>query len=261
MLQCPHHKRNLPNFQLIFRFQEDVLQETLIVRLIMVFDQWWMEQGLDLKMMTLKTVQIDDMIGYTQVIENGETLKNICEKHGAGLASGDRNAVMKYIESHNKTKAKVAALEYFRRSLAGYCVATYVIGIVERHYSYYVIHEDGRFFHKYFGEQIFGGPKRDKTMIAFTREMESALMEKENKATDMNYFYNICYSAIIILRKNSHQLLNLIAMMQVTNIPCFNTEGVLDFVRTQLNLDGNDADACQNVELLDIVQTCHGGIT
>lgn len=260
LFQCPHYKKNLPNFQAIFRYQEEILQETLVIRLIMVFDQWWMQQGLDLKIITLKTVQVDDLMGYTQVLDTGETLKNICEKHGAGLASGDRNAVLRYIENHNKGKGKVAALEHFRRSLAGYCVATYVLGVVERQYNYYVINEDGRFFHKYFGEYIFGGLRRDKTMIAFTKEMESALIEKENKATDMNYFYNLCYSAIIVLRKNSHQLLNLISMMKVTNIPCFATEGALEFVKGQLNLDGNDADACQNVNLLDSVQTDHGSI-
>lgn len=225
------------------------MQDVMVIRLIQIFDKWWIEQGLDLKIFTLKTVPVDDMVGYTQVLENGETLKNICEKYGTGLTSVDKNAVLKYIEAHNKGKAKTAALEIFRRSLAGYCVAGHVLGILERNYGYYVVSEGGRFFQRNFGDQIFGGAKRERTLVAYAKEMEAALYEKDSKTADMPYFLNLCYSAIIILRKKAHQLLNLVSMMQVANIPCFHTEGAIAYIRNQLNLDGNDADACQNVSL------------
>lgn len=248
LIQCTNVKKNLPNFQMIFKYQEEVLQEILVLRLIQIFDKLWIEKGLDLKILTLKSAQVDDMVGYFQVYEGGESFKNICEKYGTGIGSGDRNPVMKYLESHNKGKAKQASLDYFKRSLAGYCVASYVLGIFEKQYSFYMITENGRFFCKNFGDQIFGGQKREKPLVFFTKEMELAL-ELENKSQGLTYFYNLCYSAISILRKNAHQILNLIAMMKVVNMPCFCTDGAIEFVKDQLNLVGNDADACQNVDL------------
>lgn len=246
----------MPNFQLIFKFQEEVIQEIMVLRLIQIFDKLWIEKGLDLKILTLKSAQVDDLVGFHQIYEGGESFKNIVEKYGTGLGSVDRNPVMKYLESHNKGKTKLIALDYFKRSLAGYCVASYVLGIVEKQYSYFMITENGRYFCKNFGDQIFGGSKREKSLIFFTKEMEAAL-EIENKSPGLTYFYNLCYQAIIILRKNSHQILNLISMMKVMNMPCFCTEGALEFVKDQLNLNGNDADACHNVDLCHLVQTKH----
>lgn len=249
LLQCTNVKKNLPNFHIVFKYQEEVIQEILVLRLIQIFDKLWMDKGLDLKVLTLKSAQVDDLVGYFQVYEGGESFKNICEKYGTTFGFTDRNPVTKYIESLNKGKSKLVALEYFKRSLAAHSVASYVLGIVEKQYSYYMITENGRFFCKNFGDQIFGGPKREKPLVFFTKEMESALDVEKNKE-GLAFFYNLCDSAISILRKNAHQILNLIAMMKVINMPCFSTEGALEFVKEQLNLSGNDADAIQNVRLV-----------
>ena len=71
----------------------------LAVRLIMLFDKWWLEKGLDLKIVTYKVVVLDDLVGMSQIMDNTETLKNICEKFGTGLSVFDRNCIIKYIDT------------------------------------------------------------------------------------------------------------------------------------------------------------------
>ena len=242
LIQCTNLKRNLPNYQIQFKYQEEVLQDLFVMKVIQLFDLWWMEKGLDLKMSTVKLVPTDDRIGFGQVVENVESLKNICEKFGTGLSSIDKNCINKFLEVHNKGQAKEYAAENFRRSVAGFCVATYVLGVVEKNYSYYLISEGGRFLHRTFGKEIFGGAKREKVLVAYTREMEIVIDRNNDE-----YFLNLCYSALTILRKNSHELLNLLGMMIVANLPSLRAVDALDYVRDALNLGGNDADTCQNV--------------
>ena len=250
LIQCNNIRRNLPNIQVEYKFQEEVLQDYFMLKMIQLFDSWWMQRGLDLKISTFKIVPTDDGIGFSQIFDNIETLKNIREKYGTGLASVDVACLNKYLDLHNKGAVKELASELFRRSLAGYCVANYVMGVVEREYNYYLISDYGRFLQRTFGKHLFGGSKKDKVLLPYSREMEAVIFRKGNEAEDKEYFFNLCYSAINILRKQSHELLNLLGMMVVANMPSLQDYDPLEYVKEALNLGGNDADTNQNVGLL-----------
>jgi len=252
-------KKTLRQFEIMLKYQEEVLQDMFITRMIMLFDKMWMEKGLDLKVTTPKILPVDDLTGYYESFETGvETLKNICEKHGTGMSSLDRGCINKYLEQNNKGAMKDRASEFFRRSAAAYCVATYVLGVVDKNYNYYMVMEDGRFFHHNFGGAIFGAPNREKQYILYTKEMETVVIEKENE----EYFYNLCYLALTILRKQAHIIMNLVGMMVVANMPSVQDTDAIDFIRTALNLGGNDSDTCQNVPIgLIIVQIIDGSFS
>lgn len=243
LVQCPNLKRNLANFQLTFKYQEHIFQDLVCFKLIELFDHWWMEKGLDLKITTIKLTPVDDMIGFGQVIEGAENLKIIVDKFGTGVKDLELSALLKFIEMNNKGPAKDTALEMFRRSLAGYCVATYVLGIAEKDDTFIMIHESGRLFHRTFGEKILG--RTPSPLIAFSPQMR-LVIGKENE----DYFYNLCNTALIILRKQSYQLINLLDMLIPANLPGFEIENCLKHVRATLNLSGSDADACQNFKLV-----------
>lgn len=85
----------------------------------------------------------------------------------------DDRSTYKFLKSMNEDEEKFKiARENFIRSSAGYLVATYIMGIGDRHSGNYMIQKNGKFFHIDFGH-ILGnfkmklGIKRGSNMFYY----------------------------------------------------------------------------------------------
>jgi phosphatidylinositol-4,5-bisphosphate 3-kinase catalytic subunit alpha/beta/delta len=171
----------------IFKNGDDLRQDILTLQLIKLLDQMWLQDGLDLKMTPYNVVGTHCMQGY---IEFNKGVKNLADlqrtddklmntfndtvvmdhfrkeatkqelaKLGFGddqeLAENEKKMLEKAIEDNIYEKRKV-----FAKSCAGYAVASYVLGLGDRHPDNIQIAEDGRFLHIDFGH--FLGPKNKK---------------------------------------------------------------------------------------------------
>lgn len=115
------------------------------------------------------------------------------------------------------------AVELFLRSTAGYCVATFVLGIGDRHNGNIMIKQDGHLFHIDFGH-ILGnfkskaGINRERAAFVFTPEMAFIIARKnKNYKKDSNYrkFVQLCVESFQVLRENSRSWVALVRMVFV----------------------------------------------
>lgn len=108
------------------------------------------------------------------------------------------------------------AVKTFALSCAGYCVATYVIGIGDRHNDNIMLHKQGNLFHIDFGHFLGHfktkfGYKREKAPFVFTPQYAFIL---GNKGSEMyTYFENVCCAVYNIIRRHSTLFINLFSMV------------------------------------------------
>jgi len=133
-------------------------------------------------------------------------------------------------------------MRIFMRSLAGYCVASYILGIGDRHNDNVMINEEtGRFFHIDFG-YAFGrrtlvpgiGILRQNFPFVYIKEMQTAMQEV---SPDMVVeFEHLCVVAFLTIRDHHRELLRSLDMMAASGLTDLNHKTV-QYVRASLHLD------------------------
>ncbi|ETV71716.1 hypothetical protein H257_13145 [Aphanomyces astaci] len=122
---------------IIFKAGDDVRQDCLTLQLITLMDEMWREDGKDLAMEPYKCVSTGPMTGMLQVVLHAVTTAAVHKRGGAlGGIFGAFNDVSfsDWIAANNgDPRSYKTAVNLFLRSCAGYCVATYVLGIGDRH--------------------------------------------------------------------------------------------------------------------------------
>ena len=95
---------------------------------------------MDLKMKPYRVMSIKDNIGYLEVVKQSDTVESIHKKYGGSAGAFDKNTIKKYLEANNKEVELELAFENFRRSVAGYVITTYILGIGDRHTGNYMVY-------------------------------------------------------------------------------------------------------------------------
>ena len=99
---------------------------------------------------------------------------------------------------HNPTESELcSAVEQFSLSCAGYCVATYVLGIADRHSDNIMVKKNGQLFHIDFGH-ILGNfkyklkIKRERVPFVLTQDFINVINKGEiNVKEDFNKFKDV----------------------------------------------------------------------
>ncbi|RLN71370.1 hypothetical protein BBJ28_00019094 [Nothophytophthora sp. Chile5] len=134
----------------------------------------------------------------------------------------------------------------FVRSCAGYCVATYVLGIGDRHNDNIMLQRSGKFFHIDFGHFLGNfksklGVKRERAPFVFTPSMLDAMGGK----TSENYqqFQTLACEAFQVLRTHSNLLITLLVLALTCGISELNSAENVKWVHRTLMLELSDEEA------------------
>jgi phosphatidylinositol-4,5-bisphosphate 3-kinase len=239
---------------IIFKDGDDLRQDMLTLQMLKIMDRLWKREGLDLRMNPYNCISLADRAGMIEVVLNAETIANIQKDKGVFSATSAfrKGSILAWLKDYNTTEAALnKAITEFTLSCAGYCVATYVLGIADRHSDNIMVKKSGQLFHIDFGH-ILGhfkekfGIKRERVPFVLTHDFEYVINKGQKSALEFKIFQEYCEKAFLILRKHGNLILSLCAMMISTGLPELSSEKDLNYIRDTLALSKNEEDALKH---------------
>uniref|UniRef100_A0A4W4GEC9 Phosphatidylinositol-4-phosphate 3-kinase n=1 Tax=Electrophorus electricus TaxID=8005 RepID=A0A4W4GEC9_ELEEL len=236
------------NINVIFKSGDDLRQDMLTLQVIRIMNKIWLQEGLDVRMVIFRCFSTGRGRGMVEMIPNAETLRKIQVEHGVTGSFKDR-PLADWLQKHNPTEDKYEkAVENFIYSCAGCCVATYILGICDRHNDNIMLKSSGHMFHIDFGKflghaQMFGNIKRDRAPFVFTSDMAYVINGGDKPSSRFHDFVDLCCEAYNLIRKHAHLFLNLLGLMLSCGIPELSNLDDLKYVYDALRPHESEADA------------------
>ncbi|XP_067166694.1 phosphatidylinositol 4-phosphate 3-kinase C2 domain-containing subunit beta [Apteryx mantelli] len=236
------------NIRVIFKCGDDLRQDMLTLQMIRIMNKIWVQEGLDMRMVIFRCFSTGRGRGMVEMIPSAETLRKIQVEHGVTGSFKDR-PLADWLQKHNPGEDEYEkAVENFIYSCAGCCVATYVLGICDRHNDNIMLKTTGHMFHIDFGRflghaQMFGNIKRDRAPFVFTSDMAYVINGGDKPSSRFHDFVDLCCQAYNLIRKHTHLFLNLLGLMLSCGIPELSDLEDLKYVYDALRPQDSEADA------------------
>uniref|UniRef100_A0A674JZZ1 Phosphatidylinositol 4,5-bisphosphate 3-kinase catalytic subunit delta isoform n=1 Tax=Terrapene triunguis TaxID=2587831 RepID=A0A674JZZ1_9SAUR len=158
-------------------------------------------------------------------------------------------------EGLDLSEALEQAIEEFTLSCAGYCVATYVLGIGDRHSDNIMIRETGQLFHIDFGHFLGNfktkfGINRERVPFILTYDFVHVIQQgKTNNSEKFERFRDYCEKAYMILRCHGLLFLHLFALMKAAGLPELSCSKDIQYLKDSLALGKTDEEALKHFRL------------
>ncbi|XP_052547410.1 phosphatidylinositol 4,5-bisphosphate 3-kinase catalytic subunit delta isoform isoform X2 [Tympanuchus pallidicinctus] len=242
---------------IIFKNGDDLRQDMLTLQMIQLMDVLWKQEGLDLRMTPYGCLSTGDKTGLIEVVMHSDTIANIQlnKSNMAATAAFNKDALLNWLKSKNPGDALEQAIEEFTLSCAGYCVATYVLGIGDRHSDNIMIRETGQLFHIDFGHFLGNfktkfGINRERVPFILTYDFVHVIQQgKTNNSEKFERFRGYCEKAYMILRRHGPLFLHLFALMKAAGLPELSCSKDIQYLKDSLALGKTDEEALKHFRL------------
>uniref|UniRef100_A0A8C9ZMS3 Phosphatidylinositol 4-phosphate 3-kinase C2 domain-containing subunit alpha n=1 Tax=Sander lucioperca TaxID=283035 RepID=A0A8C9ZMS3_SANLU len=232
----------------MFKVGEDLRQDMLALQMIRIMDRIWLQEGLDLRIVNFKCISTGKDKGMVELVPSSDTLRKIQVEYGVTGSFKDK-PLAEWLRKYNPAEDEYEkASENFIYSCAGCCVATYVLGICDRHNDNIMLRSTGHMFHIDFGKflghaQMFGSFKRDRAPFVLTSDMAYVINGGERPTSRFQLFVDLCCQSYNLIRKHSGLFLNLLSLMTSSGLPELTGSQDLKYVFDALQPHNTDAEA------------------
>ncbi|XP_029435124.1 phosphatidylinositol 4,5-bisphosphate 3-kinase catalytic subunit delta isoform isoform X2 [Rhinatrema bivittatum] len=242
---------------IIFKNGDDLRQDMLTLQMIHLMDILWKQEGLDLRMTLYGCLSTGDKTGLIEVVVHSDTIANIQlnKSNMAATAAFNKDALLNWLKSKNPGDALEQAIEEFTLSCAGYCVATYVLGIGDRHSDNIMIRETGQLFHIDFGHFLGNfktkfGINRERVPFILTYDFVHVIQQgKPNNNEKFERFRDYCEKAYMVLRLHGPLFLHLFALMKAAGLPELSCSKDIQYLKDSLALGKSEEEALKHFRI------------
>lgn len=246
---------------IIFKDGDDLRQDMLILQILRIMESIWETESLDLCLLPYGCISTGNKIGMIKIVKDATTIANIQQSVVGSTGAFKDEILYQWLRDKCVSEDKFQqAVERFLLSCGGYCVATYVLGIGDRHNDNIMITESGNLFHIDFGHILgnyksFMGISREWVPFVLTPDF-LYVMGTSGKKSSPNFqkFQDVCVKAYLALRHHTNLLIILFSMMLMTGMPQLTSREDIDYIREALTV-GCSEDKAQR-HLLDQIEIC-----
>lgn len=232
----------------LFKAADDLRQDMLALQVIKLMERIWEDDGLDMGLTLYKCVSLGPAVGMIELVPSCTTMADIQKLTGGGVTSAFKEkTIAEWLKKKNTSDMfKTTVVNNFIRSLAGYCVATYLIGVGDRHNDNIMITTDGYFFHIDFGHILgnaekWKGIKRDRAPFVLTPELVYVMGGRGDE--NFGKFCALAENAYAAIRKHHYLFITLFTMMLSTDIPELRSEEDIYYLKSAFNTEKDEAGA------------------
>jgi hypothetical protein len=167
------------NIVVMFKKGDDLRQDILTLQLFKIMQLMWFEEKINLKMSLYNVICTGYYQGMLEIVKDSETLATVHKVYGGATATFSCKPLKKWF-TNNVVCGEEDYIENFLLSSAAYSVATFVLGIGDRHNDNIMVKKNGELFHIDFGHFLGHfkykyGFKRERAPFVFTEEFRHVL--------------------------------------------------------------------------------------
>lgn len=246
---------------IIFKDGDDLRQDMLILQILLIMESIWETESLDLCLLPYGCISTGNRIGMIEIVKDATTIANIQQSVVGSTGAFKDEILYQWLRDKCVSEDKFQqAVEKFLYSCGGYCVATYVLGIGDRHNDNIMITESGNLFHIDFGHILgnyksFMGISKEWVPFVLTPDFLYVMGTSGKKSSPhFQKFQEVCVKAYLALRHHTNLLIILFSMMLMTGMPQLTSKEDIEYIREALTVGRSDNEAQRH--LLDQIEIC-----
>ena len=222
----------------------------LTLQMLRIMDNIWKKAGYDFRMSIYGCISTGPQTGFIEVVKNASTIANIQKEKGfTGTMAFRKGCLFSWLRQRSVDENHLKQMiQEFTLSCAGYSVASFILGIADRHSDNIMIRSSGQLFHIDFGH-ILGrfkekfGIRRERVPFVLTHDFVYVMTRGKKDSPQFRLFKQYCENAYLLVRQKGPLIINLFALMLSSGIPEVSTTSDLNYLRETLVLESSADEA------------------